>query len=1093
MSGGKGIEIYLPCRELRVRGTLTPPGGPTRLEQLVLRAVAAGLTDIHALSDVFAIGHRPMLDLIADLWRRGQVLMDLRSARLDLPSDVRAKVEGGDAKSLQGGLREEKAWVLMQDLLCGQILALKGRKSAPPAGYTVPSSDRAIEVTPVQQGQLLRLLQSLTDEELPAEGPQARRVDEAFLDDSEIEQSNPRWLALVIDCTVDPDTKCLAVEVVLAEGMPSEGCREIEKALARLAAEKPDDYFVRQMMEKAMEAEPPRPTPENAILALEAQLADLASVDPGLVPRRHGDLVRAANAASGALLEREVRQVELRTLAGGPAHLDAVIELIGRARKQIVLACPFVRYDAFNHYYEQIKARLERGTRLYLFWGIAPEGELDTEVRRITADLREEYPGLVFVSRRSARSHVKLVICDDREAIVTSYNFLDPSKDDTLELGVHLRPPNSGSGRQLVRDLLDWARRTYPDLEVAGGMLQSEYDFQRVDEAASRVARWPDVPGAVTSLEVGVREPLVRLWASEWRTAFQHLRWRLDRLSLWAATVENQTHHQRMWDAARSAGRRLVIASDKLSQEVVHPAFLRKLRERLAEGVSIALVFRSSPRKTLPGVPSPVEALRSLEDQFPKLFALRQHDTHAKLLVHDDTVLVTSFNFLSFEGRYGEGGGALLRERAELGIEVRDQVVADRILAELVQRVGALPGAISPPSQPRKGSLEPEPTRRPSLVPFLQAASAETGDLAGVLSDWVAKSVDPWADLEALAEASPSAALHRRAVAAALDNHGSAGGSAAVRWRRWLAQAYWHRDDRVRTALLLIDDRGPFPEGLPGPWLARLAALPAGSLARCVALDDAPGEALRAGEVQGLAALLLVELLLHGRPEASRVLGERRDALKGPLKAWARGALDYWDATHRPLPSGLLAARRARARQLRDREKARESLVEDLDRVFQPFHLANNPVATMAATLLQRKGEVMDRLRELVEKKDAIHARDWQADPRQGKEGPIGLFNEVVDRAAPGGVIVGRHRDAFVNRLTPVFETLERWLALVEAPLTQEGDAWEMEEAIHLLDQIEPHWDALAAEAKEVGRLEAPLFGALLREMTRFRAREGSA
>lgn len=109
-------------------------------------------------------------------------------------------------------------------------------------------------------------------------------------------------------------------------------------------------------------------------------------------------------------------------------------------------------------------------------------------------------------------------------------------------------------------------------------------------------------------------------------------------------------HRQLLDQALTTARRRLLLISPWVKAAVVDTTFLGHLEQRLRQGCAVHLAHgygdddRGSDAKVL-------DKLRNLQRRFQDRFTLaRLRNTHAKILIFDDTWVSTSFNWLSFRG-----------------------------------------------------------------------------------------------------------------------------------------------------------------------------------------------------------------------------------------------------------------------------------------------------------------------------------------------------------------------------------------------------------------------------------------------------------
>lgn len=135
-------------------------------------------------------------------------------------------------------------------------------------------------------------------------------------------------------------------------------------------------------------------------------------------------------------------------------------------------------------------------------------------------------------------------------------------------------------------------------------------------------------------------------------------------------------------EALRTTQRRLLILSPWIQGSVVNTNFLSLLEGRLRAKVRVHIAYGYSGPKGQSDDENAIRRLHNLEKRFPEqLSVVRLRNTHAKILISDDTLVTTSFNWLSFKG-------SRTREfRVELGLRVRDQAVADEAYADYLQLI----------------------------------------------------------------------------------------------------------------------------------------------------------------------------------------------------------------------------------------------------------------------------------------------------------------------------------------------------------------------------------------------------------------------
>lgn len=193
-------------------------------------------------------------------------------------------------------------------------------------------------------------------------------------------------------------------------------------------------------------AEPP-PIEED-IARLTEDAARLERVPPTQRRARHLELADDARRIEAMLDHRFAREVEHRVVIGPTEHAAILAELVDSARTQIVIAVPWVRYAALRTVEPRLRQAVKRGVQVVVVWGIAHRSTLDVQVDSAIDSLtRERGRASALVPKVSARTHAKVVVCDDRRALVTSWNALSARGGDH-EIGLLLSSPTTGAVRR---------------------------------------------------------------------------------------------------------------------------------------------------------------------------------------------------------------------------------------------------------------------------------------------------------------------------------------------------------------------------------------------------------------------------------------------------------------------------------------------------------------------------------------------------------------------------------------------------------------------------------------------------------------------
>jgi len=130
-------------------------------------------------------------------------------------------------------------------------------------------------------------------------------------------------------------------------------------------------------------------------------------------------------------------------------------------------------------------------------------------------------------------------------------------------------------------------------------------------------------------------------------------------------------------EALLFAKQRLFIISPWVTLAVVNKSFARKVEFLLDRGVEVTIVHgyqdgKGDDEKSL-------ELLSSLKKK--GLSLIRHQNTHAKVMIVDNCVIFTSFNWLSFRGDPSR------TYRMEEGLEFRSKVFADYLASSLLSKV----------------------------------------------------------------------------------------------------------------------------------------------------------------------------------------------------------------------------------------------------------------------------------------------------------------------------------------------------------------------------------------------------------------------
>lgn len=121
-------------------------------------------------------------------------------------------------------------------------------------------------------------------------------------------------------------------------------------------------------------------------------------------------------------------------------------------------------------------------------------------------------------------------------------------------------------------------------------------------------------------------------------------------------------HPAHLTDALLSASRRLTISTSSLRRSIVGPQFRNLLEQRLRDGVRVRIVFDSLMPERVDR--PPYDDLQSIARRF-RNFSTHELPGAPGVLVYDDTVVISTFDWLGYRGGeprvYFSGDGELTR------------------------------------------------------------------------------------------------------------------------------------------------------------------------------------------------------------------------------------------------------------------------------------------------------------------------------------------------------------------------------------------------------------------------------------------------
>ncbi|MHC5761924.1 phospholipase D-like domain-containing protein [Nostoc sp.] len=124
-------------------------------------------------------------------------------------------------------------------------------------------------------------------------------------------------------------------------------------------------------------------------------------------------------------------------------HRDYLFNTFKEAKQRVMIVSPWIRrYVVDQEFLEMLEATLNRKIQVYIFYGIKGSNQKNdpSSIKKLE-ELSNKYKNLRF--QKVKNTHRKILVCDNKFGIVTSFNFLSFRADPNLtyrdELGVIIR------------------------------------------------------------------------------------------------------------------------------------------------------------------------------------------------------------------------------------------------------------------------------------------------------------------------------------------------------------------------------------------------------------------------------------------------------------------------------------------------------------------------------------------------------------------------------------------------------------------------------------------------------------------------------
>ncbi|MFB7951059.1 hypothetical protein [Streptomyces sp. NPDC056045] len=872
------VLVAIPCRVITLRMELGAEDGASTLEDLVLRAVAAGRDTIRTLSELFSLPSRLMLDVVHGLWSRGFLAVDFTTNTLETTQGAQPGLGEQGGRPVPSKVQARK--FLFDPVTAAVLLHRKGMDRIPNGAIAMPLA-RGISETDIPQTELLRAVREAVRVDRRERGVHERVLNVSFANPM-LNASEPvHWNTIEVVVNRDPVTDVVTANPVqMPQGWGRRAVQLFQARVSDLVRNRPDSRFVQQLLSREVLKAVPPDSLRSLLVELDRLADGLHAVSPESLPSLHEELRGKASKVLHQLAEARRARCSVAAVTPGAGVEWVVKDLIEQATHQLVLALPRITYDALHSVLPSLELAAKRGVRVVFLWGDSPSAVLKGKVATALFDLQSRFSENVLLERRSSSCAASLVVCDNLYAYVGSSSPLATNTGS----GVLVNPAEgTNEPPSCVADMLSWARRTYPYWETGQSiaLLPTDFGGRRGADLSEDVDSTPP-NSSLPELKEDWADDTVAgatVWAAQWGRMLRGL------LEAVENVYRGQPVVRAVWDgmyadlvqqAIDSATERLAITDDSAETETCTDALGQRLSGLRDKGVVIHLQH--------PPLQDGRRAPRSYTELHRRLGTegtLRSTKARARAALSDHETVVGSYRPLGNRPVNPARGPA----PTELGLHIMNTAFTAEFAGELGIRDWF--GDDTTDGGDAVGA-------RDYLPPLPALASAPVAS-------------DDWAVLDNR-RASGAASPERLRTEAATLLYGSTGSTAQrLWWARWLLHDAWQRH-AFMEAFLLAPRLGS-GETIPVPLAAAAVPLEHGPLGEqlyysALELSDAPRE-------QRTVALIgaVAEMLLHGGNTGLLVCealaGSDPGESNGLPPTWlllAREAAQCFDSSQAPLP-----------------------------------------------------------------------------------------------------------------------------------------------------------------------------------------------
>jgi hypothetical protein len=927
------VDLAIPCRLITLQVRMGPEAGMTTLEGFVARAILLGRTRVSEIAELFAVPDRMIIDVVASLWGKGQVTVDLDGGIIDL--SVSARETLARTGTLAGAGEQIQPRKFLFEPITGMVFIERHGMPRPREGSIRLPLANGITETDIPRGELVRAVQSAVRDDR-RHGVRANVLDVSFGNPVLREPTNLRWLHLQVQVRQDPASG--RIWIGLDNPLWGATARQrLRSHIADLAETQPDLRFVQELKGRADVEREAAERLDGLMQRMSEKLGDLAETDLTQVRKRQDELRGLALRIQERLASINRTRAAVVPIRNANGHAWAAEDLIDSARSQLLIVTPTIGYQRLNGLLPNLRKAVERGVRLVIMWGRAPDERLPTKVQSAFDELNLIPGSRVMLPRRSSRTDACIMVQDDHRALVGSNGLLSGDPPGDRQISVLVEPAADGPRPvPAVVDLLIWARQNYPYWREGRQIKLHRHEFDPDADQEDYVPLTAQVPLPGVEDDTLIDAAAVRLWAQNWaecRDAFAAAATAGAQVGAALEMVADGDHMSAFWQGLRHARRRVVIADDTVTSRATDAALITEIRARREAGAAVLLLH--------PALPANSSAGRHLADleQGPDRVAARLGRPGCRVLISDDEVLIGSFSVLA-----GTENAAPGLRRSQLGLHIQDQPFA----AELARALGASapadevpPPLVSPPAQ--AGTAWPvlrKARAAPTGAGFGDCVVESLRDVAEpwrVLDIWNG-SVDAEAAWDSAADGDDPGQANRvpdreiRTAAAALFKTEAGKADGAEKWARWMVADAWQRRCFVEAALLgrlLPDHRGGMYSS--AVLATALEAGPLGAVAGQAAYDLIGGEP---GPTSAGVAGALGELLFWAGLDGLAALEVLSDSLPAAWQQLAGEAVRYAQGrASGPLPLEAFTAAGAEVRDRLAVERQRAEVIQKIGKL----------------------------------------------------------------------------------------------------------------------------------------------------------------